>query len=138
MLCSAHHLMALPFLPARLGVLFPLSLLASYLCLHNRLLIPCLLCNLHSRAPLSPSVFSVCAPCPSCAPFFPPCSPQLTALPSAFSPAAAVAFRLYDIGNTGAIERSELKRFLIALMVENPDIELDEQALDEIVDEVRD
>ena len=48
----------------------------------------------------------------------------------------AVAFRLYDIGHTGAIERSELKRFLIALMADNPDIDLDEKALDEIVDEV--
>ncbi|GAB4820841.1 hypothetical protein N2152v2_007887 [Parachlorella kessleri] len=48
---------------------------------------------------------------------------------------ATFAFRLYDIGHTGAIERSELKRFLIALMADNPDIDLDEKALDEIVDE---
>ena len=33
------------------------------------------------------------------------------------------------------IERSELKRFLVALMADNPDVDLDEQALDEIVDE---
>lgn len=48
---------------------------------------------------------------------------------------AKFAFRLYDIGSTGAIERSELKRFLVALMVDNPDVDLDEEALDEIVDE---
>jgi Ca2+-binding EF-hand superfamily protein len=60
----------------------------------------------------------------------------LVAAASLVADAAAVAFRLYDIGHTGAIERSELKRFLVALMVDNPDIDLDEQALDEIVDEV--
>ena len=34
------------------------------------------------------------------------------------------------------IERSELKRFLVAMMADNPDIDLDEAALDAIVDEV--
>lgn len=48
---------------------------------------------------------------------------------------AAFAFRVYDIGSTGAIEREELKRFLVALMADNPDVDLDARALDEIVDE---
>jgi Ca2+-binding EF-hand superfamily protein len=48
----------------------------------------------------------------------------------------AVAFRIYDIGGNGRIEREELKRFLVALMADNPDVDLDEQALDEIVDQV--
>jgi serine/threonine-protein phosphatase 2B regulatory subunit len=48
----------------------------------------------------------------------------------------AVAFRIYDIGGNGRIERSELKRFLVALMADNPDVDLDEEALDTIVDQV--
>ena len=48
---------------------------------------------------------------------------------------AAFAFKIYDIGHTGAIERSELKRFLVALMADNPDVDLDAAALDVIVDE---
>jgi serine/threonine-protein phosphatase 2B regulatory subunit len=47
----------------------------------------------------------------------------------------AVAFRIYDINHSGAIEPPELRRFLVAVMADNPDIHLDEQALDEIVDE---
>ncbi|EFN58801.1 hypothetical protein CHLNCDRAFT_29817 [Chlorella variabilis] len=48
---------------------------------------------------------------------------------------AKFAFRIYDIGGNGRIERVELKRFLVALMADNPDVDLDEQALDEIVDQ---
>ncbi|KAL4858026.1 Calcineurin B-like protein 8 [Chlorella vulgaris] len=48
---------------------------------------------------------------------------------------AKFAFRIYDIGGNGRIEREELKRFLVALMADNPDVDLDEQALDEIVDQ---
>lgn len=48
----------------------------------------------------------------------------------------AVAFRIYDIDATGRIERPELKRFLVALMADNPDVDLDEVALDDIVDQV--
>ncbi|KAL4443040.1 hypothetical protein ABPG77_008531 [Micractinium sp. CCAP 211/92] len=48
---------------------------------------------------------------------------------------AKFAFRIYDIGCNGKIERSELKRFLVALMADNPDVDLDELALDEIVDQ---
>ena len=51
-------------------------------------------------------------------------------------PPGAVAFRIYDIGGNNRIERSELKRFLVALMADNPDVDLDEQALDDIVDQV--
>ncbi|KAK2075838.1 hypothetical protein QBZ16_001579 [Prototheca wickerhamii] len=46
---------------------------------------------------------------------------------------AAFAFKIYDIGHTGAIEPSELKRFLVATMAENPDIDFDEAALEAIV-----
>jgi hypothetical protein len=53
-----------------------------------------------------------------------------------FVPPTAVAFRIYDIGGNNRIERSELKRFLVALMADNPDVDLDEQALDDIVDQV--
>ena len=34
------------------------------------------------------------------------------------------------------LHRYELKRFLVALMADNPDVDLDERALDEIVDQV--
>lgn len=50
--------------------------------------------------------------------------------------ARAVAFKIYDIGHTGAIEPSELKRFLVATMAENPDIDFDEAALEAIVNTV--
>lgn len=53
-----------------------------------------------------------------------------------FVPPTAVAFRIYDIWGNNRIERSELKRFLVALMADNPDVDLDEQALDDIVDQV--
>ncbi|PRW55970.1 calcineurin B 7 isoform X1 [Chlorella sorokiniana] len=48
---------------------------------------------------------------------------------------AKFAFRIYDIDATGRIERPELKRFLVALMADNPDVDLDEVALDDIVDQ---
>ncbi|KAL6767376.1 hypothetical protein ACKKBF_B35040 [Auxenochlorella protothecoides x Auxenochlorella symbiontica] len=47
---------------------------------------------------------------------------------------ASFAFRIYDIGHTGAIERSELKRFLIAVMADNPEVDFDESVLEAIVD----
>lgn len=53
------------------------------------------------------------------------------------TPLCAVAFRIYDIGHTGAIERSELKRFLIAVMADNPEVDFDESVLEAIVDAVR-
>lgn len=48
---------------------------------------------------------------------------------------AYFAFRIYDLKQNGVIERSELRRFLVELMADNPDVDLDEQALDVIVDE---
>ncbi len=47
-----------------------------------------------------------------------------------------VSFRVYDIGNTGNIDRSEIKQFLVALIQDNPDLALDESALDQIIDQV--
>jgi hypothetical protein len=49
----------------------------------------------------------------------------------------AVAFRIYDLDGTGDIQRSEVKRLLVALLKENPDISLDESSLDMIIDQVR-
>lgn len=68
---------------------------------------------------------------PSCC-----CCCQLAPPPTLLPIPAPVAFRIYDIGGNGRIERVELKRFLVALMADNPDVDLDEQALDEIVDQV--
>ena len=48
----------------------------------------------------------------------------------------AVAFRIYDLGTTGVIERSEVKRFLVALLKDNPDIHLDEAGIESIIDQV--
>lgn len=45
----------------------------------------------------------------------------------------AVAFRIYDINQSGAIEPPELKRFLVAIMADNPDVHLDDKALENIV-----
>ncbi len=44
-----------------------------------------------------------------------------------------VAFKIYDIDGSGAIEPPEIKRFLVAVMADNPDIHLDDAALDRIV-----
>lgn len=54
---------------------------------------------------------------------WPPTQSALPATPYA----PPVAFRIYDIKQNGVIERSELKRFLVALMADNPDVDLDEQ-----------
>ena len=51
---------------------------------------------------------------------------------------ALFAFRIYDINHSGAIEPAELKRFLVAVMADNPDIDLDEVALDVIVEDTFD
>jgi serine/threonine-protein phosphatase 2B regulatory subunit len=45
------------------------------------------------------------------------------------------AFRIYDIDSSGAIEPPEIKRFLVAVMADNPDIHLDEEALNRIVED---
>ena len=83
-----------------------------------------------------------CAGAPPCRPppffalllCFPPPTPCLTPAPAPPS-LPPVAFRIYDIDGTGRIERPELKRFLVALMADNPDVDLDEAALDGIVDQ---
>lgn len=49
---------------------------------------------------------------------------------------AAVAFRIYDLDNTGHIERGEVQRFLAALLKDNPAIALDDAQLDAIMDAV--
>lgn len=54
-----------------------------------------------------------------------------------FSALFTVSFRVYDIGNTGSIDRSEIKQFLVALIQDNPDLALDEAAVDSIIDQVR-
>lgn len=48
-------------------------------------------------------------------------------------PNPAVAFRIYDINRSNTIDPPELKRFLVAVMADNPDVDFDEAALDEIV-----
>ena len=65
-----------------------------------------------------------------------PAKPFSLSPSSSFSlPLRAVAFRIYDINHSGAIEPPELKRFLVAIMADNPDVHLDEAALDEIVED---
>eukprot|EP00891_Asterochloris_glomerata_P007358 jgi/Astpho2/7358/fgenesh1_pm.00114_%23_6_t len=48
---------------------------------------------------------------------------------------AAFAFRIYDLDNTGHIERDEVKRFLTALLKDNPAIALDDDQLETIMDQ---
>ncbi len=48
----------------------------------------------------------------------------------------AVAFRIYDLDNTGHIERGEIQRFLVALLKDNPAIDLDDAHLNVLIDQV--
>lgn len=48
----------------------------------------------------------------------------------------AVAFRIYDLDNTGHIERGEIQRFLAALLKDNPAIDLDDAHLSALIDNV--
>jgi hypothetical protein len=48
----------------------------------------------------------------------------------------AVAFRIYDLDNTGHIERGEVQRFLVALLKDNPAIDLDDAHLNVLIDQV--
>lgn len=51
-------------------------------------------------------------------------------------PGYAVAFRIYDLDNTGHIERGEIQRFLAALLKDNPAIDLDDAHVNALVDSV--
>ena len=48
----------------------------------------------------------------------------------------AVAFRIYDLDRTGDIQPSEVARLLGALLLNNPDIALDDASIQKIVDQV--
>lgn len=50
--------------------------------------------------------------------------------------ARAVAFRIYDLDNTGSINQGEVQRLLAALLADNPALELDEGAIHNIVEQV--
>lgn len=43
---------------------------------------------------------------------------------------------MYDLDNTGYIERDEIQRFLVALLKDNPAIDLDDMHLNAIIDQV--
>lgn len=45
----------------------------------------------------------------------------------------AVAFNLYDIEGTGTIDPGEVRRFLVSLTADNPAMQLDAEAIDQIV-----
>ena len=47
----------------------------------------------------------------------------------------AVAFRIYDLDRTGDIQPSEVARLLSALLLNNPDIALDDASIQKIVDQ---
>ncbi len=48
----------------------------------------------------------------------------------------AVAFKIYDLNNTGVIEKDEVKRLLIQLLQDNPAIDLTDDEVDTIVEQV--
>ncbi len=48
---------------------------------------------------------------------------------------AMFAFRIYDINGTDYIEPTEVKRFLVTIIADNPDIHLSDEDLDRIVEE---
>lgn len=49
----------------------------------------------------------------------------------------AVAFRIYDLDDTGSINQGEVQRLLAALLADNPALDLDEGAIQKIVQQVR-
>ena len=49
----------------------------------------------------------------------------------------AVAFRIYDLDRTGDIQPSEVARLLGALLLNNPDMALDDASIQKIVDQAR-
>lgn len=48
---------------------------------------------------------------------------------------AQFAFRIYDLDNTGDIQPSEVKRLLVALLHNNPDLALDDATIGQIIDQ---
>ena len=46
----------------------------------------------------------------------------------------AVAFRIYDLGNTGAIDRSEVRTMLVAMLKDDAAMALPDAALERIID----
>lgn len=46
----------------------------------------------------------------------------------------AFAFKIYDLGNTGVIERSEVRAMLVALLKQNKDLSLSDEALETVLD----
>ncbi len=48
----------------------------------------------------------------------------------------AVAFRIYDLKDTGVIEKDEVKRLLTQLLHDNPAIDLTDDEVDAIVEQV--
>ena len=51
--------------------------------------------------------------------------------------ALAVAFKIYDLDQTGYIEPGEVKRLMAALLHDNPAIALSDAEISSIVDQVR-
>ena len=58
------------------------------------------------------------------------------ALCSQLRGSCAVAFRIYDLDNTGSINQGEVQRLLAALLADNPALDLDEAAIHKIVQQV--
>lgn len=48
----------------------------------------------------------------------------------------AVAFKIYDLKDTGVIEKDEVKRLLVQLLQDNPAIDLTDDEIDAIVEQV--
>ena len=49
---------------------------------------------------------------------------------------AAVAFHIYDLNDSSVIEKDEVQRLLVALLQDNPAIDLTEDEIEQIVDQV--
>ncbi len=62
-------------------------------------------------------------------------APALTRALPACPPALAVAFRIYDLGNTGAIDRSEIRTMLVAMLKDDNTMQLPDAALERIIDQ---
>ena len=49
----------------------------------------------------------------------------------------AVAFRIYDLNDSGVIEKEEVQRLLVALLQDNPAIDLSNAEIQQIVEQAR-